>query len=197
MLTNEDRKTHREDEGPLSSQAYGILLSAHAPESQPWDAAFGGHQLCTTDGSAIEIENFRLKTEVNPLKKELRLRTLRPSDLRPGWEDEDSNMYNVKYSSVGRLPDTQDGRLPGTITQAKPGLKITQNCDQVEIENGYTELFVQFKVGKRGAYMNNMWIDYRANGKPYTLDLEWGAIACGDDIPLIDGQDYCEEEEDG
>ncbi|MGW0823907.1 hypothetical protein [Streptomyces sp. NPDC002845] len=187
------RETHREGDGPLSAQSYGTVLSAHAPESIPWDVAFGGHQLCTTDGSTIEIEKFRLKTEVKPLNTELRLRTLVPSDFPSGWEDtEDSDRYLLQYGGVGKLPVLEGVRIAGRISKAKPGMKVTQGCDSVKNSNGYTELFVQFHVGKRGVYMKNMWIDYRVDGRPYTLDLEWGAVACGDAIPLIDGQDYCE-----
>ncbi|MDK1473122.1 hypothetical protein QNO07_06750 [Streptomyces sp. 549] len=170
-----------------------MTLSAHAPKTSPWDVAFGGHQLCTTDGSTIEIEEFRLETEVQALRTELVVRTLQSGDVPSGWEErDDAENFTTKSGGLGRLPDLEDGRLVGRFTQAKPGLMVTQGCDEAkEIKNGYTELFVQFQVGERGAYMSTMWIDYRVNGRPYTLDLEWGAIACGDDIPLIDGHDYC------
>ncbi|MGW0823908.1 hypothetical protein [Streptomyces sp. NPDC002845] len=144
----------------------------------------------------IEIEKFRLKTEVKALDAELRLRTLRPGDVPADWADRDdayAYRYKTRPAGIGVLPETEDGRLAGRFTRAEPGLKVTQSCDEAKENNkGYTELFVQFHVGKRGARMSNMWIDYLADGRSYTLDLAWDAIACGDAIPLVDGYDFCE-----
>ncbi|MDK1473837.1 hypothetical protein QNO07_10460 [Streptomyces sp. 549] len=189
-----ERVKHADGEGPLSDQSMGTTLSAHAPKSTPWDVAFGGHLLCTTDGSEIEIERFRLSMEVEPLKEELLLRTLRPADLPADWEDGDTTPYIVQYGGVGRLPVLEGVKIAGRISQAKPGMKVSQHCDEIseKTENGYTELFTQFRVDKRGAYMTNLLIDYRANGRSYTLDTEWSAIACGNGIPRVDGQDYCD-----
>lgn len=64
------------------------------------------------------------------------------------------------------------------------GETITHTCDSVAqgSPNGFEELIVTLHVDSRGGSVQRTMLDYRYDGRPFTLVIDWRMAACGTEI---------------
>lgn len=198
------RERHADGQGPLSAQSGRGTTSITAPARSPWYGSFGALVLCRTDpDTQIRLQRVRYVTgPAEPREVTVLLRHVRPGQLtRKGARDRAEDSMPVasaigfppRFSGSGR---PGDGYTPaGTFTRRISGVPVRQDCGQDETKTGWTELFFVLEVDERGGEIPRAALDYLADGKPYTLRLEWEMIACGRAVSTPPpGSDYCAEE---
>ncbi|MEW2118093.1 hypothetical protein AB0945_23460 [Streptomyces sp. NPDC005474] len=181
------RVEHVSGDGPLQSHTDTGTTSVYAPKKVPWAVTFGSYLLCSTGGDPITIDGIRYRTPVKPESVSLKLRTVTPQIWKATV---DAGQIGA---ALGAPPHFEQRKAPGDYQDARAGSRITQSCaDQDKEGTGFTELLFVLDVGSRGGYIDTAWIDYHANGDPYTLRLDWKMVACGSRIPhTLDGTVVC------
>lgn len=187
LFLRPERFEHAEGAGPLSSQTSSGSTSMYAPGKKPWTGTFGSYLLCSTTGEAITVEGIRIRTPVEPINVEQKLRKVsqKARSADPA--------LTYLGGSLGAAPDLPDGRLPGSYQPFEPGVRIEQNCSDLDRSSAsFTELLFVLRVGDAGGLIDRVWVDYQVGGEEYTLRIEWQMIACGESIPQVDGREVCD-----
>ena len=191
---DDGRRHHLDGQGPLSATSGDGGNSITAPAEVPWYGSFGAFTLCSSDpGAEIELERVTYQAEIEPLDVQIRLRTVKADEIVMEGEEIVSE-YLPFYTALGRPPhfDGTETEYAGTYSTKVAGRQITQPCTAGDYRGGYTDLIFVMKVGKDGGNSPRASIEYRADGKPYTLDLRWAVTACGKAISrLDDGEQLC------
>ncbi len=189
------RTVHVEGKGPLSASNGhgGYAMTEPAEFEDTWRGSFGASLLCSLrhDGH-IELEQVTWDVAPNAAPRSVHA-WLRVADssIRPT-----SSSYGVL--GLPWKPD-HDPRYPGEYTDKIADFTIDQTCDDLGKEadqdtgnpRKFTELFVVIESDKNGAALNKTYIDYRFNGNPFRLIIDWTIIACGESIEKKFGQDWC------
>jgi hypothetical protein len=174
------RTVHGDGDGPLSANKGGGGQALYAPgdprredgsdsSEVPWQASFGS-VLCldTPDVATITLEEVRVDTSAAP-PVNAEWYTRRFNTLDSPMIGSDSG------SAVGPTP------WPGAISDVAH-TDIVQSCDQVrdapDVE--LTELVLVVTADQRGAHIDGAMVDYTADGRPYTLEITWSWILCGE-----------------
>lgn len=180
------RFEHTSGRGPLHSHTAQGATSVHSPGHTPWNATFGSYVLCSAGGADVEIEDIRYSAPVGPQDVTFALRTVSAKDRAS------SPAVTPVGAALGRPPNLHSGPLPGRLADAGAGSRVTRSCaDEDEEGAGFTELLFVLRVGESGGWIDRAWIDYRVHGRPYTLRLDWQMIACGADVPPVNGDETC------
>lgn len=85
---------------------------------------------------------------------------------------------------IRRADAVDDGHRMGGMFADELDHPITAPCDERrDPDAAQTELVVEMDVGKRGAWVEEARIDYRAaGGRLHTLVIPWQMIACGTQV---------------
>jgi hypothetical protein len=191
------RQVHADFNGPLSASSGEGGNSIEAPGLVPWNATFSSFVLCSTGTEAIELEGIRVREPVEPLQTLFYLRSVTLDQIRK-TSSEDRGNFGTFYTAMGSPPRFAESYStikapPGTYTTDVGGTEIREACDALDDlsldlsldrvpESGFTELEVVMRAGAAGGQISKLYIDYRADGRPYTLRVDWAMIACGTQV---------------
>ncbi|WP_109507748.1 hypothetical protein [Nocardioides speluncae] len=184
----DEREQRRDDDGPLTTD--GPMIGGGvvpAPGPVPWVSTYGAFLLCARDKSEIDLERVRLAPSVKPIAVRARIRTVEKSliashpakdELLPlgGWVGEPP-AWNEPYAEHAPT-------LAGTFSDLK-GYRVAQRCSDApegqepSHKEGFTELLLTIESGAKGAASPRFFIDYIADGRPYSLEIDWEMVLCG------------------
>jgi hypothetical protein len=193
-----ERVVHGDLDGPLSAGSGIGGNSIEAPGPVPWNATFSSFVLCSTlPEVTIALQRIRVREPVEALDTTFYLRSVSLADVDKTPPKDRSNLQTF-YTALGRPPNFSDAYStidapPGEYSTGIMGTSISDTCDAVEDfsldvsldrppKSGFTELEVAMKVGAAGGKISKLFIDYLADGQPYTLRVDWAMIACGSQV---------------
>jgi hypothetical protein len=188
------RTSHTEEEGPLSASIGVGGNSLMAPDATTWTGTFGGFVLCSQEPETnIELQRIRHRSSVTPVKVVPTIRTTEPDSLRPlkpGQRQE----FLPTYAALGSPPEFAEPyvevQVPGEYSTAVLGRRVEETCEETaalehQLSAGkvpsrpLNELMFAVTAGARGAKIEQVSIDYLADGRPMTLQLHWTMVSCG------------------
>ncbi len=169
------RQEHEDGDGPLAASSTTGGKALNAPVRTPWTASFGGLLLCAKEqGDHIVISGVRYDTRPDPEVASTSVRTVPPvAEQHAGKQVEWAPFY-------GLLGEPGDFRVAmrGNYSSVA-GHVITAGCDANTTTEGFTELVTTLRVPATGAWVRRTFVDYEANGRPYTLVIRWEMVGCG------------------
>lgn len=174
-------------DGPLSATLSSGGNAVYAPDVVPWRVSFGHFVLCTADPDAdLVVQDLDYAITVPPRHVEVYVRTVEAGVVPPG---NIASKHQPFYSSLGSPPRFKEAysdvdRPPvGTFSEWTGDLRVSQPCSKSrERVHGYTELVFVLEVGRRGAQVDGLTLDYVADGEQHRLRVPWTMIGCGDAI---------------
>lgn len=166
-----------------------------APDAATWTGTFGGFVLCATEpGTRIEVQRVRHKASIKPVNVVPVVRTTAPDTLR-GLKPAQRQEFLPTYTALGSPPEFAEPyaevKLPGVYSTQVRGWRVAESCEQTaalerQLNQGRVlsgplkELMFVVTAGLRGARVDQVDIDYLADGRPMTLRLHWTMISCGE-----------------
>lgn len=185
---------HGDGEGPLSASIGVGGNSIRAPEASTWTGTFGGYVLCGREsGTSIEVQRIRYTASIEPVEVVPTVRTTSPDSLRrltPQRRQE----HLPTYAALGSPPQFEEPYVevvvPGAYSTEVRGWHVNESCEQTaalerQLSEGRVpsrplkELMFVVTASSRGAKIEQVDIDYLADGRPKTLELHWTMVSCG------------------
>lgn len=190
-----DRLVHPEGAGPLSASSAVGSFALKAPKrfEGTWLGTFGAYLLCSSEpGIRIRLERvtWRSATDAPPREVTPWIRIV-----------DDTTQPTYPAQSILGLPwkSTNGLKFPGQYSRIIQGRLIGQPCSEVSEDvdpktgalRNFTELLVVIESDANGADVSETYIDYRASGKAYRLEIEWDMVTCGLVIKNRPGSEQC------
>lgn len=151
--------------------------SADSPGTSRWDVTFGAAVLCRAAGGPVVLQSVRYETRVKPNSIRTVLR------LAPSKADRDPTDDGSLTGSAYGIPTKYKGtpsRAFGTLLNSVSGFRVTQSCSGLDRNvDSHTEMLTVMSVAETGAWTTGIVIEYKQDGKLFTVHSDWNYIACG------------------
>jgi hypothetical protein len=175
-----------------------------APDAAPWTGTFGGFVLCSTQpGTPLLVQRVRYRSSVAPVEVQPMVRTTDPATVRglsPARRQDNLPTYAALGSPPRFAEPYAEVAVPGDYSTRVRGWRVEQSCEQTaalerQLSTGRVpdeplkELMFVVTSDRQGARIDEVDIDYLADGRPMTLGLHWAMVSCG---TATVGPDVCQ-----
>lgn len=189
------RLVHPEGGGPLSASSAvgGFALAAPKSFNGTWFGTFGAYLLCSSEpGVRIGLERVTWRSATDAPPREV-TPWIRVVDDRTQPTFPAQSVLGMPWRSAGEL------EYPGRYTRNIKGRLISQPCSELSEDvdpktgalRNFTELLLVIESDANGAHVSETYIDYRASGKAYRLEIKWDMVTCGLAITNRPGSEWC------
>ena len=166
----------RSHHGPLVTELGGGGNSIYPPEGthDDWTATFGGLLICSAEPVTI--------TDVVPHFKAGHAATI-GFLIRTVPAIADRQGAAIHWAPVGTSTDTpsalaQSGDVGYDTLLDAAGTTVDQACSPTP-DASYTEVLTTMRVGRTGAWIDRLDIQYTTGDTTYDLPVHWSYVACG------------------
>lgn len=161
-------------DGPLRTNLNDGGNSIAAPhKAGPWSGTYGGLLLCSADGSKVEVTGVKYDYKVKPVDAVATMRFVdEPADGKRTMKD------TPRITDRATIDQLFPARAYADELGDPAGTQISDECT-THPNAAYHELLTTLTVDKAGGWVDGVDIAYDANGKPYTLHVNWNFVACG------------------
>lgn len=151
-----------------------------APGAPKWRGTYGGFLLCTRGSEVAVLEGVRLAASKPPDLVQPGIRTVSKKAIESagGWTEPVAAMPGSPPSWSEPYAEGV-GRMAGSYRSTVEGVRVSGSCADDYLTEGFDELMITLDVGREGALVEHFFIDYTANGRPYTLKVDWELGMCG------------------
>lgn len=166
------------------------------PDADTWTGTFGGFVLCSREPmTRIEVQRVRHEASIEPVRVVPTVRTVTPESVRP-LPPARRQRFLPTYAALGSPPEFAEryveAQVPGQYSDNVLGWQVDETCVQTaateqQLSTGRVpsralkELMFVVTTGSRGSRIDQVDVDYLADGRPMTLRLQWTMISCGSD----------------
>lgn len=178
-----ERESHPDGEGILSVQlGSGGGVAVRPPGFFPWRASYGFGLLCLREDADVRLERVRWDATVEPISVTPMLRRVSAQQL--DGSPRQTAPFSPFYSALGSPPKWSEryatADLRGDFTKEVAGTEVAAACEQPrDPKAAFTELVFVVEAAEEGARMPRFYVDYTADGSPYTLRVDHAFVLCG------------------